>query len=217
MALEEPEESHGIGKAPAYYVDIPLIERKASQRERLIQRKPLFTEQTTEPDSKLSPVSSQNRAGAHDRDGQQWEPGLWRQFPYRGFSALLFSLFCMAGSIAILYTSDGQLVQHWKLSPTVYLALFTTGANISLRFAFNQGVKISWWYTALNGSTVRDLHHLWLYGDNFWSALFSGRNFNLVALASVATTLVVIDQPLIQRASTVVPSKHRIPCRSLLR
>ncbi|KAE9377308.1 hypothetical protein N431DRAFT_331034 [Stipitochalara longipes BDJ] len=165
----------------------------------------------SEPYPKTSPVSSQNRARAYDRDGQQWEPGIWRQFPYRGVLALLFSLLCMAGSIAILYRSDGQPVQHWKISPTVYLALFTTGANMSLRFAFNQGVKISWWYSALNGSTVRDLHHLWLYGDTFWSALLSGKNFNLVALASVATTLVVIDQPLIQRASTVVPSNHLHP------
>jgi hypothetical protein len=39
----------------------------------------------------------------------------------------------------------------------------------------------------------------------FWT------NFNLVALASVATTLVVIDQLLIQRASTVVSVQYNHP------
>lgn len=202
MSHDETEESHDIGPAPSYYVNVPLT-KIGDQREKLIQRKPVFTEHISQPYQNLGPVVSRNRPSAYD--GNQWEPGIWRQFPYRGVTALLFSLFCMAGSIAILYRSDGQPVQHWKISPTVYLALFTTGANMSLRFAFNEGVKISWWHQALNGSSVRDLHQLWLYGDTFWSALFSGRNFNMVALASVATTLVVIDQPLIQRASTIVP------------
>jgi hypothetical protein len=52
-------------------------------------------------------------------------------------------------------------------------------------------------YNALNGASVGHLHRQWLYGDAFWGAFFSGRHFNLVALATVITTLVVIDQPLI--------------------
>jgi Protein of unknown function (DUF3176) len=208
MSLDEREEWRPSDPRLSPYIDVPL-KNVGDQREKLIQRKPVFTEQNSESYQTHGPVISRNRHAAYD--GNQWEPGIWRQFPYRGVSALLFSLFCMAGSIAILYRSDGQPVQHWKISPTVYLALFTTGANMSLRFAFNQGVKISWWYNALNGASVGHLHRQWLYGDTFWSALFSGQHFNLVALASVATTLVVIDQPLIQRASTVVPFQFQHP------
>ena len=125
--------------------------------------------------------------------------------------ALLISLGCIAGSIAVLYASDGQPVRDWKIYPTVYLALLMTGANMSLRLAFNQGVKISWWYHAIRGSSVRKLHNQWASGDGFWSALSSGRHFNLVSLASIATTLVVIDQPLIQRASTVISASISRP------
>src|ERR1700759_364967 len=130
MAPEEREEWNQIGAEPSSYTNVPLIEI-GEQREKLIQRKPVFTEQISESYQKLGPVVSRNRPVAYD--GNPWEPGIWRQFPFRGVSALLFSLFCMAGSIAILYRSDGQPVEHWKISPTVYLALFTTGANMSLR------------------------------------------------------------------------------------
>jgi hypothetical protein len=207
MSLE-PETSEQISPAPAYYANAYSSERSA-QRERLIPRKPILSPEISEPYENLGPVESLNQRGA--LEGNAWQPGVWSQMPMRGILALIFSLFCMAGSIAILYRSDGQPVHDWKISPTVYLALLTTGANMSLRFAFNQGVRIAWWIKALRGATVRDLHHQWSSGDGFFSALFSGRYFSLVSLASIATTLVVIDQPLIQRASTVVSAPITYP------
>ncbi|KAG0650828.1 hypothetical protein D0Z07_2842 [Hyphodiscus hymeniophilus] len=56
----------------------------------------------------------------------------------------------------------------------------------------------------LRGGTVTDLHKHWSSGDGFWSALAAGRHFNFISLGSIAATLIVIDQPLIQRASTIV-------------
>jgi hypothetical protein len=214
MSLDDLEESCQIVPALDDHVDIPLIE-KSVQRKQLIQRKAVFSKQIAQPDQHLDHAISRTHPELYD--GHPWEPGTWRQFPLRGITALFLSLFCMAGSIAILYRSDGQPVHNWRVSPTVYLALLTTGANISLRFAFHQGVRISWWHSALKGATVRELHQKWLYGDTFWSDFFSGRNFNLVALASVATTLVVIDQPLIQRASTVISIQYEHPVNVTVR
>ncbi|KAF8847399.1 hypothetical protein BDZ45DRAFT_733624 [Acephala macrosclerotiorum] len=83
----------------------------------------------------------------------------------------------------------------------------TTGMNMLTRFAFHEGNKISWWYRATRGGTLRDLHTRWESGHGFWGALGAGRNFNLVSLTSLAATFIVIDQPLIQRASTIVPAR----------
>ena len=86
----------------------------------------------------------------------------------------------------------------------MYLALLTTVTNMLLRYAFKEGVVIAWWNKALRGGTVKDVHKQWSSGDGFWSAPGAGRHFNLISLASIAVTLVFVDQPLIQRASTVI-------------
>jgi hypothetical protein len=100
MSLDELEEAHQIGPAPGYYVDTSPIE-KGAQGQQLIPRKAVFSEQISEQGQNLHPDVSQNRPILYD--GHPWEPGIWRQFPLRGILPLLFSLFCMAGSIAILY------------------------------------------------------------------------------------------------------------------
>jgi len=79
------------------------------------------------------------------------------------------------------------------------------------RFAFAEGTKIAWWSKALQGGTIKDLHIRASHADSFWSALFSGRQFNFVTLASIAVTIMVIDQPLIQRASSVISMPKTTP------
>ena len=140
-----------------------------------------------------------------------WSPGYWSQFPLRGGLALFFCLVFIAASIAVLVRSDGQPVSDWVLSPTVYLALFTTATNLLARYAFTEGARIAWWTRALQGSTVENLGDRWAHANNFWSALFAGRSFDVVALGSIAATIIVIDQPLIQRASSVVSVQKMSP------
>jgi hypothetical protein len=136
--------------------------------------------------------------------GNLWLPGIWSQFPYRGILSIVGCLGCVVASIAILVVSDGQPVSSWSTaSPTVYLALLMTATNMLARYAFHDGVKISWWYKALNGGSVENLQTYWSHADGFWTALFAGRSFNIVTLASIAVTIIAIDQPLIQRSSTV--------------
>lgn len=137
-----------------------------------------------------------------------WSPGFWSQFPYRGVLALFACLCLIIASIVVLSKADGQPISSWTISPTVYLALFMTVLNLLTRFAFNQGATIAWWRKTLHGGSVTDLHHSWSHADGFWSALFAGRRFNFVTLGSIAATLVVIDQPLIQRAVTVTTAQR---------
>lgn len=159
-----------------------------------VHRKPV-------PQSKI--MYEQVNPVPYQEPGHQWLPGTWNPIPIPGLIAVIGALICIAGNIAVLVRSNGVPVADWTISPTVYIALMTTGTNILLRFAFHEGNKISWWSKAIRGGTLRELHSRWQSGDGFWGAIGSGRNFNLVSLASIAATLIVIDQPLIQRASTI--------------
>ncbi|PQE28098.1 hypothetical protein CJF32_00005849 [Rutstroemia sp. NJR-2017a WRK4] len=135
-------------------------------------------------------------------DGDVWEPG-WKQFPFTGVLALVGSFFFMVASIVILVVSAGQSPSDWMVSPTVYVAAFTTLSNLLAQYSFKQGAKIAWWYKALRGGTIGDLHHHWSHADGFFSALFAGMRLSWVTMASIAVTVMVVDQPLMQRASTI--------------
>ncbi|KAH8807889.1 hypothetical protein F5884DRAFT_790385 [Xylogone sp. PMI_703] len=188
-----------------------------SGRSHSIPRKPLPAMSTVsmvssrESAPKYVKVSESSWSGDDNSprgDGNAWLPGFWQQFPCKGIFSLTGCVGCIIASIVVLVVSDGQPTSSWRLSPTVYLAFLMTLTNVLARYTFNEGVKIAWWYRALRGSSVRDLRDHWEHADGFWSALFSGRRFNLTALGSIAVTVMVIDQPLIQRASTVV-SVHK--------
>ncbi|KUJ22926.1 uncharacterized protein LY89DRAFT_314228 [Mollisia scopiformis] len=190
--------------SPSQYSSIQQPPPKFEQ-ERLVTRKPVPSLGKTHYEQ-VNPVPD-SWQGFPDEKGFQWLPGLWTHVPIPGMLAVIGALICIAGTVAVLVRSDGMPVTDWTLSPTVYIALMTTGTNMLLRFAFHEGNKIAWWYRAIQGGTLRDLHTRWESGDGFWGALGAGRNFNLVSLASLAATFIVIDQPLIQRASTIVPAQ----------
>ncbi|KAH8822087.1 hypothetical protein F5884DRAFT_769927 [Xylogone sp. PMI_703] len=167
------------------------------------------TEALSQP--KYQPELGWSRNPLQKEEGDEWSPGVWKQFPCQGVLALFGCVACIAASIAVLVVSDGQPTSSWTLSPTVYLAFLMAGTNMLARLAFNKGVTIAWWYKALRGSTVKDLHDNWAYADSLWPALFSGRQFSLVALGSIAVTVIAIDQPLIQRASNVITAQRTLP------
>ncbi|KAI9755176.1 MAG: hypothetical protein M1835_000840, partial [Candelina submexicana] len=113
---------------------------------------------------------------------------------------------------AILLASNGQPVASWTVQPTVLLALLTAAVNSLLHFALREGVTVIWWRKAMTeGTTIDDLHHVWEFGTSILAATFAGRQFNRVALASILTTLVVIDAPLLQRASSITSRSVTIP------
>ncbi|MCJ1434999.1 hypothetical protein MMC27_004369 [Xylographa pallens] len=163
-------------------------------------------------------------------DAAPWLPGILRHVPWLGFTALGISASMMAVTVAILVTSNRSPVTNWSIQPTVYLAVATAVANFTLQLAFANGVTISWWYKALQGGTISDLHHYWSFGtllcaltrvanltctsavgNGFISIFTAGRSFNKIAFAAVCVALAVIDGPLLQRASTIISRDVTVP------
>jgi hypothetical protein len=77
------------------------------------------------------------------------------------------------------------------------------GSNKALAFAAIQGTVITFWLRALRGTTLGQMHRDWSYGLYVWQAIVFGRNCSLLALVCVCATIVAMDGPLLQRASSV--------------
>ena len=141
------------------------------------------------------------------RDWNPWWPSVYRIRPLSGIAALLISLICVVASLGILLGSRGKPVSSWYFKPTVLLAIATAVSNTALNCALAQAAPISFWYKAYKGSTIRDLELEWEAGTMFPRAIMrgfrQGRHFNLLTLSSLVIALVVIDGPLLQRASFV--------------
>jgi hypothetical protein len=146
--LELDELSPEIAPSPPYYGNINRSHKGAQEaRERLIPRKPVFTSEAAEtsefdqqpredlaaPVVQSIPQGYEHVQGDGGHDGNLWRPGFWIQLPWRIILPLVVCLACLSGTIAILVRSDGQPVDDWSVSPTVYLALLTTIINTSLR------------------------------------------------------------------------------------
>ncbi|RDL32562.1 uncharacterized protein BP5553_09018 [Venustampulla echinocandica] len=133
-----------------------------------------------------------------------WRRGAFRRFPWPGFLALVAALLSAIGMVVVLVLSNNKPVSQWKISPAVYLAIESTIANILLAYALSEGTTVAWWVKSMKpGSHVSDLHNIWAYGTSIKQALFSGRGFNLIALACITAALAPINGPLLQRASTI--------------
>lgn len=180
LGIFDRSQSHKLKKAKT------LKPHKAKASEHIIEKAPTVTTQPLEV------------------NGSPWNPGFFRQLPITGALALFVVLLCAGADAVILYKSDGQEVESWKISPAVLLATLSAVANTCLQFARSEGVIIAWWRKALHGGTLYDLNRYWESGDSVRAAAMPGRGFNLVALATITAQIVIIDGPLLQRASHVV-------------
>ena len=159
--------------------------------------------------TKVSCVSSNNseqHPGARTTRNT-WRPSFYKTRPLIGLAALGLSVFCLVASLAILIGSNGEPTASWHFQPTVYLAIATAVSNKALYGALAQAAPIAWWNKAVEGSTIRDLELEWEAGQSLPRAVIkclrAGRFVGLLNIASLATALVLIDGPLLQRASTV--------------
>ncbi|MCJ1437803.1 hypothetical protein MMC27_007190 [Xylographa pallens] len=140
--------------------------------------------------------------------GHPWQSGFVKRFPWPGISALFGAILCVVASAVVLRSSNGTRTDLWPaenhtFQPAVFLALFSALANTLLRFALQEGCAITWWREVIKGKSIADLHRYWFYGASAKASLTSGKHFNKVALGCLLTTIVVIDGPLLQRASTI--------------
>lgn len=78
-----------------------------------------------------------------ERHGDAWDPGFLRRLPHTGILALLVVLLCAGADVVVLYKSDGQEVDTWKISPSVLLAVFSATANVCLEYARSEGAIIA--------------------------------------------------------------------------
>ena len=72
-----------------------------------------------------------------------WSPGAVKHVPWLGIAALFAATFCSIACALLLRFSDGQPTDAWRFSPTVYLAILSTSANICLTFALSKGATIA--------------------------------------------------------------------------
>lgn len=133
-----------------------------------------------------------------------WKETLLRAGPLSGILALLLSIASIVVSLGILIGSNHAPTQSWGTEPSTYPAICTAIANLAIRYACIRGVIITWWCRALRGTTFEKLHHDWRSGTTLQGAITSGSRIGLLGIACIASTLVYIDGPLLQRASTTV-------------
>lgn len=133
-----------------------------------------------------------------------WTPTFLQLRPLAAIAGLIIAVLGLVASLIILTASDGRPTESWLIQPTVYLAIVTAIANSALALAFHQAAPVSWWYNASRGRTVRTLERQWQITNSFLCAILHSRHLCLLNIACIVASLVVIDGPLLQKASTVV-------------
>ena len=84
------------------------------------------------------------------------------------------------------------------------LAVVSSIANVALAIELARGVTITWWRSALHGTTLERLHRIWSYHEGMKYPALSGLVVSKVAFATILTTLAsIINNPLLQRASHI--------------
>jgi hypothetical protein len=120
------------------------------------------------------------------------------------YGSLVIAVLCSFVSLAILVASDGQPVDKWPIWPTLCPAIVAAISNSAIRIGHFYSVAISWWYHASKRGSIRAFERHWEIGNSVARAMFQDRHLSLLNLACIAVSLVVIDGPFLQMASTVV-------------
>ncbi len=98
---------------------------------------------------------------------RKWRTSLVRFGPLSGIFAMCLAIMSLVASCGILAGSNGAPTRPWHTPPSTYLAIFTAISNLSMRYAAIQGVLIAWWTKAMNGNSLRSLHHDWYVSEGF--------------------------------------------------
>ncbi|OQO02797.1 hypothetical protein B0A48_11080 [Cryoendolithus antarcticus] len=148
----------------------------------------------------LGTDSSNNSETKHPRERPHWIQ--WG--PLAGIAALCLTVGCSAFALAILIASNNQPVDTWTVQPTVYIAVAAAIANTSIAFAYGRAVPIAWWYQASKGATIRALEQRWQIGSSVSQAVRYGRRLTWTTGVAILVAVMIVDGPLLQRASKVV-------------
>ena len=146
-------------------------------------------------------VNSSDDELPHDFRGPTGQQG---KFPIYGLGALFGVLVAASTALAVLICSNNRSQTHWpkRVQPSVILAGINSFANIMLAVGIAQGVAIAWWRRAQRGATIAELHRDWRFSSNIWSVMTGIKSFNVIALSALATKLTIVDNILLQRATS---------------
>ena len=91
----------------------------------------------------------------------------------------------------------------------MYLAIASAVANSAIGFAYAQAAVIAWWYRASKGASISALEHQWEASFRLTHALLPGKGTSFAArIATILVTLMILDGPLLQKASSVILGTH---------
>ena len=132
-------------------------------------------------------------------DKPAWLPTLLQPRPLVGIAALLLSAGCLVASLGVLLGSNGRANHAWTWQPSVFLAALSAVSNTCVQFALAQAIPVAWWYHASCGSTIGQLQKEWEAGQGLFHAVRHMKHTTLLTIATVASALVVIDGPFLQK------------------
>ncbi|KAK4579990.1 hypothetical protein LTR86_000192 [Recurvomyces mirabilis] len=152
----------------------------------------------------VRPVTAAESDEESSLDQPEWQPGWKARFPILGFGALVIVVLCAVADILVLHFSDQKSQTDWpkKIAPNVILSGLNSLSSICFSIAIGNGIAIAWWRRALKGSTIQDLHRSWSFSTSLKEVAVAGKYFNVIALAALTTKLTIIDNVLMQRATT---------------
>lgn len=131
-----------------------------------------------------------------------WTPGVFANLPW-GFMLVLFGTVAwFGGCIGVIFAADKTKTDSWVIAPTVILAILGPLGSMMLQYALSCGLVITWWKSALSGTTLGILHRQWDHGTSTWAAITSGKTMDKIALAKFMVMSVFAVNPLLQRALT---------------
>lgn len=147
--------------------------------------------------------ASDSSVGKLSSESGRWKKSFFRLGPLAGIFCCLLAIASIIAALGVLMGSRDMATSSWSIPPSTYLAICTAIANQALRFAAFQGLAVAWWVRAMRGGTLAQLHRNWRAGITVGGAIISGRNMGLIGVACLASTLVAIDGPLLQKATTI--------------
>ncbi|KAK8037232.1 hypothetical protein PG991_000578 [Apiospora marii] len=109
---------------------------------------------------------------------RSWEPGLMANAPWAFISALLGTIVWFGACIGVVYAADRTRTTSWAIAPTVVLAILGPLGSMLLQYALSRGLAITWWKSALDGTTLGTLHRQWDHGTSVWAATTSGTHID---------------------------------------
>ncbi|KAE9378501.1 hypothetical protein N431DRAFT_302183, partial [Stipitochalara longipes BDJ] len=135
--------------------------------------------------------------------GKPWRTGFFHNVPWVGLVSLLLVVCSIIASAIILVVSNGDDTTSWKVAPSVIFAILSAISTACLNAALSSGLNISWWRHMLSGAPLTDTHRFWDHRNNLWAAITAGPQFSFIAAATIFVTVAAIENPLLQRASTI--------------